>query len=495
MTPPVPSLASRVLHGAATMMLLRWATRMLGLISITITARLLIPEDFGVVGTASLVVGFLLRLSDGGMGEALVRALRLDPGKIDTMWTLRLLISACLCAALYLPADVFAHWLSEPRVGDILRVMAFIPLIEALSSPVVMLMVRDMEFKRLFYLRVSVKFTAVCSTVILALTLQDYWALVWGQVAGALALVVISQWMLPHRPRLTLSAFSELGGFTFWSLLRDLAAYFADTCDELVVRVSTGTHQFALYHASRDLSRILISEIVALAGTPLFSAFAKLQEDRPRLTQAATNALGGSALLLAAASILVAHAAAPLVHILLGAQWLEAIPLLQFVALAAGLQTLALMNRGLYAILDKQHLAVAVWFTRAAVLATAAWMGMQLGGLVAVAQALAAANLVVTFLDLWLVYHLLGARYPVLTLYLTPLLALGLSHLALLQLPHNLPGGPIVDLALTGLVGAGTFIATVFVVWRLRGRPAGPERALIERLPSVLRTRLLDVRA
>ena len=75
----VQPMAEVVVRGAVLMVLLRFVVRLIGLLSVVVTARLLTPADFGVVGTASLVLGLFAILQGIGVGDALVRLRRLDP--------------------------------------------------------------------------------------------------------------------------------------------------------------------------------------------------------------------------------------------------------------------------------------------------------------------------------------------------------------------------------------------------------------------------------
>jgi O-antigen/teichoic acid export membrane protein len=490
---PTSSLAGKVMQGALIMLLLRWVTRLLGLISVAITARILTPEDFGIMGTATLVLGLLVTLQSPGAGEVLVRLPNLERSHIDTVWTVRFLMSPLLSVVLFLVAEPVSNWLNEPRVADVLKVLALIPLIEALASPAPNMMARDMAFNRLFYLRVSVKFITVIGTVTLAFALRNYWALVLSQLIAALALVLVTHGFWPYLPKLTLSRIRETGSFTFWSFWRNVAVYLADTVDEFVVRRATGTAQFSHYHVSRDLSRVFITELVAQAAMPLFSAFSKMQDQPERLRAAVTASLGASAILLTPIGLLIYATADSLVWLVLGPQWSAAAPFFQFLALGVAAQTLARMGRGVYAVIDKQHISVMVWGLRAVVMGIAVSIAITFGGPLLVTQVFAVTNLVLTFLDLWLAFRILGGTYPVLILYRGPFVSGLAMMLVLYAIPATLASWPLLDLLVKVMLGGLAYGISLFLFWRLLGRPQGPEQALINRLPERAR-HLLDKR-
>jgi O-antigen/teichoic acid export membrane protein len=485
------SLAGKVMQGAAVMLMLRWVTRLLGLVSVAITARILTPEDFGVMGTASLVLGLLVTLKSSGGGEVLVRLPNLQRSHIHTVWTVRFLMSPLLSLALYFLSEPVSGWVNEPRVADVLKALALIPVIEAMASPAPNMMAREMDFGRLFYLRVAVKLITVIGTVVLAFALRDYWALVLGQLLAAVALVLVTHGFWPYLPKLTLSRIRETGSFTFWSFWRNIAVYLADTIDEFVVRRATGTDQFSYYHASRDLSRVFITELVAQAAMPLFSAFSKMQGQPARLRAAVTASLGASAILLTPIGLLIYASADSMVRLVLGPQWNAAVPYFQFLALGVAAQTLARMARGVYAALDKQHLSVMVWGLRALVMGIAVSSAIALGGPLRVAQVFAATNVALTFLELWIVFRILGGAYPVLSLYRGATVAGAGMLLALGAVPATLADWPLLDLLANAALGGTAYGLILLLFWRLLGRPPGPEQALVNRLPERAR-RLLS---
>jgi O-antigen/teichoic acid export membrane protein len=294
-------------------------------------------------------------------------------------------------------------------------------------------------------------------------------------------------------PKLTLSRIRETGSFTFWSFWRNVAVYLADTVDEFVVRRATGTAQFSHYHVSRDLSRVFITELVAQAAMPLFSAFSKMQDQPERLRAAVTASLGASAILLTPIGLLIYATADSLVWLVLGPQWSAAAPFFQFLALGVAAQTLARMGRGVYAVIDKQHISVMVWGLRAVVMGIAVSIAITFGGPLLVTQVFAVTNLVLTFLDLWLAFRILGGTYPVLILYRGPFVSGLAMMLVLYAIPATLASWPLLDLLVKVMLGGLAYGISLFLFWRLLGRPQGPEQALINRLPERAR-HLLDKR-
>lgn len=482
-------MAGLVVRGAILMVLLRFAIRAIGLLSVLVTARLLTPADFGVIGTASLVTGFFALLQGIGLSDALVRLRRLDPGHVHTAWTLNLLTSLLVTAGILACAPLAAGWFGEPALTGVLGWLAFTPTLNALVSPGTTTLLRDFAFRQEFRLKMFQKVVVVVATVAGAWATGDYWGLVYGGLAGTVAYVAMSYVSHPALPRLALSRLPDLLGFSAWTLAQSLATYVAVVADEIIVRRLMPTELFGLYHTSRDLSRTMVSELVAPAAAALLPGLARLQEEPARFARAAKEAVGAGVIVAVAAGLGVSAAAPEITGLLLGPQWAGAAPFLALTAIGVAGQTVAGLHRSILAALDRQHWSAMLWGVRAAVLAAGCGAAGLLGGAMAVAEAYAALSVLLTLADYAVIFTLLRRPGVLPGIFLRPALA-GLAMLgALALLPAGLP--LLLAAALKVALSGAVYGAVLLGAWWLMGRPDGAETALLHRLPRRLGRPLL----
>jgi O-antigen/teichoic acid export membrane protein len=479
--PRAQSLAGTVLRGAAMMVMLRFLLRGLGLISIFFTARLLTPADFGVVGTASIVLGLFAILQSTGIGDALTRLRHLDRDHLHTAWTMNLIAATLVSVGIFLAAPTAARLLEEPALVEVLRWQAFTPTIVALISPGTMTFLRDFAFRKEFVLRVVQKVVIVVCVVAGAFLMRSYWGLVWGTMAGTTFYVAISYVFYPHRPRLTLCRARDFLGFSFWTMMLSLANYIATVLDEVVVRRLATTQLFGLYHASRDLSRTLVSEMVAPASAALLPGLARLQDEPARFARAVQQTVGVGAIVAVAVALGVSATAEEITGLLLGPQWSGAAPFLALVAIGVGGQTMAGLHRSIFAALGRQHWSAGLWALRAAVLAACCIPAGAWGGAIAVAGAFAAASVAMTLVDYTIIFAKLGRPRAPLAIFVRPLIA-GAAMMAVLSLlPQGLP--LLLSAPMKVAVGAATYGLVLLGAWFAAGRPDGAETALLHRMP------------
>ena len=134
MTDATSGLGRRMAKGAAWTILMRLSIRSIGLVSTVILARLLVPEDFGLIALATLVLGLLEVVAEFGFNLALIQNQTAGRDHYDTAWTLSVLRGVAVALALLALAQPAAAFFGEPRLATVLYVLAFAPAIEGVAN-------------------------------------------------------------------------------------------------------------------------------------------------------------------------------------------------------------------------------------------------------------------------------------------------------------------------------------------------------------------------
>ena len=125
---------SSVVSGAFLTIAMRWTDRLIGFISTLILARLLAPEDFGIIAMASLVISLTDVLFDLGVNIALIQNKSPTQDHYDTAWTLRLLQSILATAIVASVAPWAADYFKEPRITLVIQVLSLSFLLSAFEN-------------------------------------------------------------------------------------------------------------------------------------------------------------------------------------------------------------------------------------------------------------------------------------------------------------------------------------------------------------------------
>lgn len=482
------SLSQKSLEGTALLIVTRFIVRMIGFISVSVTARLLTPEDFGIVGAASLVIALFAVLNQVGIGEYVVRTKEIDEEELHTIWTFRVILSGGIAGLIFLLAPWAAQFLQEPRLTEILRILCITSLLGSLRAPAAEFFNRNMQYNRILFLAAADKIVAVSATIIAALILQSYWALVWGQVIGMSFAILSSQIARPFKPRLTLSRFSKLKNLALWTFLVGLNTYGVKQVDEWIAKRASDSAAFGAYHVARDLCRLFVAELLAPAGQVFLPAIAKVQDDKEKMSDAVGRLAGAAFIAGFAVSVGIASISNELVYLLLGYQWGQAIPYVPYVAIGTAAMIVCDLFQGLYVVDDKQNISTRFRFGRLLSLLVGCITAAQTtGDLLHIAMTFAGVSIITVALELsWLFAR---TRYNVALLPrvwrpLTGAIAMfyAVSAVALPQ-TWLLP----VVTGLKVLVGAMTYLAVIGLLWLIAGKPKGGETEFMDRIAEYLK--------
>jgi lipopolysaccharide exporter len=480
------SLTHKTVIGAGWMMAWRFVTRLLGLGSTLVLARLLMPGDFGIVAMASVFAAIVDALSQLGLQDALVRHPRDDRDLFNTAFTLQVLRALLIAAILAAGAPVAAWWFAEPRLIAVLLVSAAATVVAGWENIGVVEFRRKMRYDKQFRLNAVPRLVQVAATVSLAFALHSYWALLIGIFIGRSARVVMSYFVHSYRPWFALAGWRELAGFSFWTWATSSAGVVWDRCDAAILGPALGPAGLGIYLVGLELAVLPVSEFVAPAAEALFSAFASAQK-RGSATGETAGMVAVTLLMLTAPLILAISAgASQVVTVLLGAKWQSAEMLVTILAWQCIFSPFAYVS---------SMLLVARGQVRANFLINVVAAVIKLSVLLAVTRIttdLSVIALTITFVvaaeavTFLVVLHRLdgiGARAMFAGIARTGLgLAAGIALLLGSGQGWWMGAMPVVDALLHGLlvgalVAAG-YLPVVVVAWYLAGRPEGPETQL-----------------
>ena len=177
----MPDLRQSFITGAAWMSALRWAIRLLGLVSTAVLARLLSPEDFGLMAMVMLAVGFVEVWFGFGVETALIQNKNATRDDFDTAWTVRILQGICVGLLLVAATPLAVYYFHEPRLPPLLWLMAGAITLFSASNIGTVNFQKELNFKREFIFSVVGKLLGVIITIVLA-----YWLTRGGSdTAGA----------------------------------------------------------------------------------------------------------------------------------------------------------------------------------------------------------------------------------------------------------------------------------------------------------------------
>lgn len=299
-----------------------------------ILARLLVPEDFGLLAVSLIAVDVFVSITDFGLVPALVQRAEAGEHHYHAAWTAGLLRAVAIAVFLLLTAPGIASLLSEPRAAGLLRVVALRPVLEAAGSAKVAEVTRLLRFRTLALMSVPEAVVNAAVSIALARPL-GVWALVAGTLAGPAVSGLMSYRLAPYRPRLAFHAAAvwPLLQFGRWIFLTGLISVVGRALLQIVIAQKLGVEALGLYYLAAKLALVPAEVSSEVVGAVAFPMVARLQADAQQIVRAFRAIFTGVAALLFPPCALLVVLAPSLVTAVLAQRWHGVAPLSQLLAL------------------------------------------------------------------------------------------------------------------------------------------------------------------
>lgn len=328
-----------------------------------ILARLLTPEDFGVMTAALMVIGFSQIFWEAGMGKALIqRQTDIDDAANVAFWInigLGLVIAGLLFFAAQPIAQTFFH---DDRVSTVIKVMTLQIFLGAASSVHSALLQKNMEFKKLFWVRFSTVTLPGIASIPLAQNGMGYWALVVGALAGQCVQMILLWQISPWRPILVfqMQIAKEMGRFGAWVGTSGLLAWFYIWADSFVVGMYLGSHELGIYRTGNQFASMIFALLFGPVTAVLYSHITQFNLDKNKLEKAACTTLTTLVFISIPIAMIVFSLSKPIGEILFGDKWQGISLVIGCMALMHGYSWIVGMNGEFYRAQGKPSLETIV---------------------------------------------------------------------------------------------------------------------------------------
>jgi O-antigen/teichoic acid export membrane protein len=474
-------IKDRLRKGAGWLTVTRVLVNLIAFTNTLLLARLLVPDDFGIVAIATTFTAIITSITELSLAAALVQHKELHEDHFDAAWTLNLLRGAILALLIWVLAIPIARLYGDPRLAPILLVIGATTLFGCATNPKLAIFTKELIFRQEFVIAVSQKVIGLAVMALVALIFRSYWALVAGIVATQVSATTLSYALIPYKPRLRLRRVSELLSFSFWLTLSEVVNTLNWKSDQLLIGYFLGNTSLGYYMVGDNLAVLPTRESTAPLDQTLFPAFVLLTHDLVRLRSAyqrAQSALCAVALPLGFGFAIISE---PLVRLTLGAKWLAVVIIIQMLAGNFALHTLSSTAEPLALAMGKTRGLFKRDVLNFVLRLPLIVIGLISGGLVGVVCARCIFGVASIAIKMEMVRRLLGLSFrDQLAVNLRTLISVGLmaSGVFLIgQAVGDVDGQLYLAAKLVSMVTAGAtiYIISLFALWRIAGCPVGFE--------------------
>lgn len=342
------NLLNRSLKGGAFTIVAQGVQFVLRMVGIIVLARLLTPDDFGLIGMVMVVIAFGEMFKDAGLSMATIQKDQISHEQVSSLFWFNVFFSVFLGICIMASSSLVAVFYGRTELKGVTAALAASFLFTGFMVQHQALLKRHLKFGTLAIIQIFSEITRLGVSVILAVIGFGYWSLVGGTISMAFIGAVLSLAMCPWKPgrprfdaevRKMLKFGGHLTGFSF-------ANYFARNADNLLIGKFIGAVPLGLYGRAYSLFMMPITQLRTPITNVAMPVLSSIKTQTTRYVKYYTGLLDILATLSIPLTVYCIFEAEFIIRLLLGPQWLAAVPVFRLLAIAGLIQPVA-STRGL----------------------------------------------------------------------------------------------------------------------------------------------------
>lgn len=299
----------------------------LSVISLIVLARLLTPDDFGIVSIGLIFLGLFHNFQDFGVMPAVIQRGDRVEESISSGLFLRLIITCLLTILIAIISPMVAFFLGNLDVASVIMVYAANLFILPLCFAPQIRLTRALNFAKLSMASVAQATVLALASILFAILGYSYWSMVIGSILGSVAFVLVmsyhADWRV--RPKMDAPLMRDLLGFGKHMLITSMMGFIIFNVDQFVIAKVLGVAFLGFYSIAVRFGRTTGDQISNIVNRVLFPTFSRIKEDIEKLRTGYTQSLRMIAIVMSPISFGISAISPIFVEVALGDQWLAVV--------------------------------------------------------------------------------------------------------------------------------------------------------------------------
>jgi len=461
-------IGTRAVRGTFWSFLSFASGRLVTFITTLILARLLVPEEFGVIGYCTIVIAYLDLLNNVGVGHALIaRRDKLEEAQ-NAAFIVSVISSVLLYAITWWSAPSLALFFNEPQVTPLLRVLSLGLILVGIGTVPMAMLQRDLRFKA--YLLPGIVRNIIRAFVAIGMAWQGFgvWSLVVSELVNKVLEVIIPWAIVRWRPTRALDpqVMREMLQYGINIVGVSLVGSFMVNVDYLLVGRLLGAAALGYYTMAFRIPELVIRSVSQIVSTVAFPVLAHTRSDPDRMQDVYFAHLRYMSLVTFPTGAGLALLSPALVATLFAEVWRPMVVPMQFIALASAFSIVSYLSGIIYNAIGRPDLTFKLSLAKLPLVVVVLYVGTFWN-----ITGVAIGHVLLTFacmaLDLVVIRRITAVRLMGVLHALRPaLLGVAAMTTAIVPLSLLLTGWTVVQLAFIPIAGAVVYLGTVWLVER-----------------------------
>ena len=309
-------------------------------------ARLLLPEEFGLIAMLSIFIAIGSSFIDSGFQKALVQKKALTRVDECSVFFFNIFVALIVAGLMFVSGPLISEFYNQPQLNLIARSLSVVFLFSSLGLVQDSLLIKKLDFNTIFKINVSSYILSAISSIAIALNGFGVWSLVVLHVGSSffrtIFLWIFSSW----RPALIFSFDSLKSMYVFGSRLFIVSltnSVFLNIYQVVIGRLFSAA-SLGFYSRAKTLSKYPVTLMTSVVNQVTFPVFSKIQDDKLRLKEYIGKTLTTITVVTFPLMIGIIVVAKPLIIVLFTEKWLQSVPFFQMLCVAGLLYPIGIVN-------------------------------------------------------------------------------------------------------------------------------------------------------
>lgn len=344
------NIKQQLFSGVFYTALAKYSGVIVSLVVAGILARLLTPDDFGVVAVASVIIAFFNLFTDMGVGSSIVQNKSLTEEELSDIFSFTLWIGIGISLLFFAASWFIADYYGSEILRTLCQLLSVNLFFASATIVPGALFYKNKEFKFIAIRSFIIQIAGGAGAVIAALSGAGLYALIINPILSSILIFIISYGRYPQRLRFTLglSVLRKIFSYSAYQFLFNTINYFSRNLDKLLIGKYMNMSDLGYYEKSYRLMMLPLQNITQVITPVMHPIFSDYQNDKERLASSYERIVRFLAFIGLPLSVLLFFTAEEVTLIIFGDQWLPSIPVFQILALSVGVQIILSSSGSIY---------------------------------------------------------------------------------------------------------------------------------------------------
>ena len=417
-----------MLKGILYTALSKYSSVIITLVVSAILARLLTPEEFGIVALVSVFIIFFKLLGNLGIGPAVVQTKDLSRKDLSSIFSFSAFMGFVLSSLFFLSAGAIAAFYDEPELVPVVQLLSLAVLFNILLIVPTALNRKELRFKEMAVISISIQVLTGMLAIWMAYEGFSYYSLVVQSISSGILSFLVLFYLYPIRPTFKIKKrpLSRIASFSSYQFAFNFINYFSRNLDTILIGKYLGNAPLGYYNKSYALMLLPVRNLTQVITPVLHPVLSRHQENKKFIYEAYTKVTKLLALVGFPISVFLFFAAPELILLMFGPQWEQSVPVFKILAATIGIQVCLSSTGSIFQSVNRTDLLFLSGLLSAVLMIAGISYGVFIGGdLVSVGYGLLIAFIINFFQGFYLLIHsALGFSFwSFLKLFLLPILS------------------------------------------------------------------------